>query len=249
MAVSRYKGGINIASRSHAGFPRWLLLSVAIHIILAVLIILSPTPSRKLFYTPVYEVELLPIPEAAEPEKLPQEQDVRPPKKPVKQKISAKKKKASIISKTRKDEAGYDEAVAKLREKVATEDAVEKIRKKVKGNKEAVSDSAVKIADRAPKKVYHYEELDKELRAYFEKVSRIIRDAWFLPEGLRDKGYKTTLSIHVRRDGSIESLWIESGSGNRLYNDSTLRAINKVNPLPPLPKGWKEGSIDLGLRF
>ena len=248
MAVSRYKGGINIASGGHAGITRWLLLSVAIHIILAILIILSPAPSRKLFYTPVYEIELLPAPEAAEPEKLPQEQDVRSLKRPDKQKISAKGKKASAISKTKKDEAGYDEAVAKLREKVAAEDAVEKIRRKVKENKTA-QDSAVKIADRAPKKVYHYEELDKELRAYFEKVSRIIRNAWFLPEGLRTKGYKTTLSIHVRRDGSIESLWIESGSGNKLYDDSTLRAINEVNPLPPLPKGWKERAIDLGLRF
>lgn len=248
MAVSRYKDNIYSASGGHASFTRWLLLSVAIHIILAILIILSPAPSRKLFYTPVYEVELLPAPEAAEPEKLPQEQDVRPLKRPDKQKISAKGKKTSAISKTKKDEVGYDDAVAKLREKVAAEDAVEKIRRRVKENK-TVQDSAVKIADRAPKKVYHYEELDKELRAYFEKVSRIIRDAWFLPEGLRDKGYKTTLSIHVRRNGSIESLWIESGSGNRLYDDSTLRAINKVNPLPPLPKGWKEGSIDLGLRF
>lgn len=249
MAVSRYKGSFSIASGGHAGFTRWLFLSVAIHIILAVIIILSPAPSKKLFYTPAYEVELLPMPEAAEPEKLPQKQDVSPLKKPVKQKINAKAKKASFLSKVRKDETGYNEAVAKLREKVATEDAVEKIKRKVKGNKETVSESAVKVADRAPKKVYHYEELDKELRAYFEKVSRIIRDAWFLPEGLRDKGYKTTLSIHVRRDGSIESLWIEDGSGNRLYDDSTLRAINKINPLPPLPKGWKEGAIDLGLRF
>lgn len=249
MAVSRQKRSINIASGGHANFRRWLLLSVAIHIVIAILIILSHAHSKKLFYTPIYEVELLPAPEAAEPEKLPQKSDVTPLKKPVKQKINVKEKKASAISKVRKDETGYDEAVAKLREKVAAEDAVEKIKRKVKANKETVSESAVKVADRAPKKVYHYEELDKELRAYFEKVSRIIRDAWFLPEGLRDKGYKTTLSIHVRRDGSIESLWIEDGSGNRLYDDSTLRAINKVTPLPPLPKGWKEGAIDLGLRF
>lgn len=247
--VSRYKNGFNIASGGQANFRRWLLLSVAIHAVLAILIILSPAPSRKLFYAPVYEVELLPIPEAAEPEKLPQKEDITPLKKPIKEKIHAKEKKASVISKKRKDDTIYDEAVAKLKEKVAAEDAVEKIRRKVKRNKETAPDAAIKIADRAPKKVYHYEELDKELRAYYDKIALIIRDAWFLQERLSNKGYKAVLAIHISRDGTVESLWIEEGSGNRLYDESTIRAIKKVSPLPPLPKGWKEKFIDLGFTF
>lgn len=203
----------------------------------------------------------MPKAEVARPEEVQQKKDeIRPPEKPEKEKIapkelkvrkpvvSVKTKKPAVSAKTIKDTARPDDAVAKIREKIAAEEAVEKIRKKVT-KKETTSTGKIKIAARPPTKVYQRDELDAELKAYFDKITRMITEAWSLPETLENKGFKTILSIHINRDGTIESLFIEEGSGNRLYDESTVRAINKVTPLPPLPKGWNEEAIDLGLRF
>lgn len=190
------------------------------------------------------------MPGVVKPEEVPQKEVVPPREQPKKEKVkkrALKTKKPAPSPKALKNIARPDEAVARIREKIAAEEAVDRIRRKVK-EKETTS-REITIAARAPARVYRYEELDAELRAYFEKISLMINGAWSLPEALRNKGFKTILSIHIRRDGTIESLWIEEGSGNKFYDESALRAINKVTPLPPLPKKWKEEAIDLGLRF
>ena len=251
MAVSRHNGRVYNLSREH-NFTLWLFLSVTIHVLLAALIVVSHSIHKKnIFYTHTYEVQLLPKAEVVRPEEVRPKKEVRQPEKLEKEKIKHKARKAKkpvVIAKTRKDTARPDDAVAKIREKVAAEEAVENIRNKVK-EKETTSSGKIKLAPRPPTKVYHYDELDVELKAYFDKITQMINEAWSLPEALRNKGFKTILSIHVRRDGTIENLWIEEGSGNKLYDESTLRAISKVTPLPPLPKRWKEEAIDLGLRF
>lgn len=250
MTVSRYNGRVYNLSREH-GFTLWLFLSITIHVLLAAVIVISHSARKSIFYTPAYEVALLPRTEVIRPEEVRPKKEVSPLEKPEKEKIrpkARKGKKPVVIAKIKKDSHRPDDAVAKIREKIAAEEAVENIRKKVK-EKETTSSGKIKIAARPPTKVYHYDELDAELKAYFDKISLMVNEAWSLPEALRNKGFKTILSIHIRRDGTIESLWIEEGSGNKFYDESTLRAINKVTPLPPLPKRWKEEAIDLGLRF
>lgn len=281
MAVGRYKESVNIVSENHTDFVRWLFLSVAIHLIPALVAVLLPTPPKKVFYSPVYEVTLLTSPEIVKPqdaskEEIPQKEDVPPHERPkvepkeepklkvevkdikhkaktIKHKaINKKSRKEIAVPKPKEDAARPDEAVAKMREKIAAEEAVEgtveKIRKKVR-EKEAVSGNSVKIAARPPARVHSYEEFDAELKTYVDKIRQTIREAWSLPDVLKNRGFKTTLSIHVHRNGTIESLWIGEGSGNKFYDESTLRAINKVTPLPPLPKGWKEDTIDLEVIF
>lgn len=251
MAGIRYNGGYNIAPRDNTDIILWLFLSVALHGILVTVLALTPKPSQKIVYVPIYEVDLVPAPVTVKAEQPVPMQEIRPVEKPEPEKVAHKARKsgkAVVMPKVVRETAKADEAISKLREKIAADEAVDRIRRKMR-EKEVASDSGVKIAQKAPARVYQYEELDAELKAYFDKISRAIREAWSLPGALRDKGYKTVLSIHVLRDGTIESLWIEEASGNRYYDESALRAINKVTPLPPLPKGWKEGHIDLGLRF
>lgn len=255
MAANRFKDSLYDVSRGHDHFARWLFLSLAVHLIPAIVIVLFPNASRRVYHPPVYQVELMARPETVVPEGAVQKEEVAHKEEPrmetrtkvkdVGHRATKKARKETVIPKSR---TRAEEAVAKLREKVAADDAVERIRKRVK-EKEKVSGGGIKIAARAPSRVYHYEEMDKELQAYYVKISRMVANAWSLPEGLRNKGLKAVLSIHIRRDGAVESLWIEEGSGNKFYDESTLRAINKVSPLPPLPKAWKDESIDLGLRF
>lgn len=260
MAVNRYNGSIYNVSGNHTDFPLWLFLSIAIHLVPAILILLIPRVPQTVFRPPAYQVELLTRPEAAHVEEALKYEELIPGEKPRveakievkvengKPKVIKKAKRQVVTQKHREDAARPDEAIKKLREKFAAEDAVEKVRKRLR-EKDAASSDGIKVAAKAPAKVYHYEELDDEMKAYYAAISRIIRNAWSLPDVLRNKGYKTVLAIHVLKDGTVQSLWIEEKSGNSFYDETTVRAINKVTTLPPLPKGWKEGFIDLGFNF
>lgn len=260
MAVNRYNGSIYNVSGNHTDFPLWLFLSAAIHLVPAILILLIPRVPQTVFRPPVYQVELLTRQEAANVEEALKYEELIPGEEPrveakievkvenTKPKAIKKVKRQVVTPKHREDAARPDEAVKKLREKFAAEDAVDRVRKRVR-EKETASSDGIKVAAKAPVKVYHYEELDDEMKAYYAAISRIIRNAWSLPEVLRNKGYKTVLAIHVLKDGTVQSLWIEEKSGNSFYDETTVRAINKVTTLPPLPKGWKERYIDLGFNF
>jgi len=266
MAVGRYKDNVYIVSETH-GFIRWLFLSIALHLIPAIVIFIFTSSPKKVLYSPIYEVTLLPGYEAIKPE---QTRTVEPPRKEevaqreepkmeinktVKGRVfrekhaKPKKSRAAVAPESREKSTRPENAVERIREKVSAEEAIEGIRKRLYKEKVTASGGGMKIASKIPSKVYHYEELDADFRAYFGKISQLIAEAWYLPVELRNKGLKTELSIHIRRDGTVESLWIEKGSGNKLFDESTLRAINKVSPLPPLPKGWKDEAIDLGVRF
>ncbi|MBI4745491.1 MAG: hypothetical protein HY786_02855, partial [Deltaproteobacteria bacterium] len=166
MAVNRYKGSINVISGKHTDFPIWLFLSVAIHLIPAIVIVLIPRVPKKVFRPPVYQVELLTRPEAVEAEEVPKSEELVPREEPkvepqvkvkekdIKPKAMKKARKEVIIPKPKhKEEAARPEdAIAKMRDKVAADEAVERIRKKVR-EKESASSGDIKSAAKAPAKV------------------------------------------------------------------------------------------------
>lgn len=260
MAVNRYKGSINVISGKHTDFPIWLFLSVAIHLIPAIVIALIPRVPHREFRPPVYQVELMTRPEAVKAEEalkiekptLREEPKVEPEikVKDLKPKAIKKPRKEVVIPKPKhkEDAAKPDDAIKKMREKFAAEEEINRIRKKV-SEKETASSGGIKMAAKAPAKVYHYEELDDEMKAYYAEISRTIRNSWILPDVLRNKGYKTVIALKVLKDGTVQGFWIMEKSGNSFYDETTVRAINKVATLPPLPKAWKEGSIDFGFNF
>lgn len=252
MAGIRYNDGYRI-HRDNTDIVLWLFLSIALHAILATAAVFSPSPSKKILYSPVYEVDLVSAPVApkVEPQPLPVPEEVKPVEKPKPETVrkSGRKVRAAAVPRTKSAPVKSDDAISKLREKFAAEEAVDRLRKKVQEKEASGGRAGVRIAQRAPSRVYQYEELNAELKAYFDRIHKAIRESWSLPAGLSNKGFKTVLSIHVLRDGTIESLWIEQGSGNRYYDESAIRAINKITPLPPLPKGWKDNYIDLGLNL
>lgn len=246
MAAGRHSGRSHNLSRGGT-FPLCLFLSVAIHVVFAAALIISQGFQEKRFYTPLYEVELLPAAETVRSVEVSQEKEVIQPKKPAKEKVKRKihKGKESFVI-PKRAAPSTDDAVKKIREKITIEEAVRNIREKVR---EKSSTRGIKISASAPAKVYRKEELEEDMKLYYDKILRLITENWLLPPFLSNKGYVAGLSIHVRKDGIIESMWIEKASGNKPYDESAFRAINRVGSLPPLPEGWKSDSIDLGLEF
>jgi TonB family protein len=81
--------------------------------------------------------------------------------------------------------------------------------------------------------------------AVFNKV----QSAWVLPHYYEQNRLMAVVEITIRADGRIVNIQFEKKSGNEEFDRSVMRAIQKANPLPPLPPGIKEPLLTLGLRF
>jgi len=94
-----------------------------------------------------------------------------------------------------------------------------------------------------------------EMVVYMSIVVDRIMEAWFLPPGLKEQainqGLLTTIDIRIDREGKVSFQAIEQSSGNSVYDDFALKAIQKVQvtSFPPLPEVYREPYLDLGIKF
>jgi len=84
---------------------------------------------------------------------------------------------------------------------------------------------------------------------YYVTVFNKIQSAWILPHYQEQKNIMAIVEITIRSDGRIVTIQFEKKSGNVEFDRSVMRAIQKVDPLPPLPAGIREPLLTLGIRF
>jgi protein TonB len=58
---------------------------------------------------------------------------------------------------------------------------------------------------------------------------------------------KTVLYFKIKRDGTISEIKVKKSSGDRYFDQQSVRAIELSSPFPPLPEGYD--SDDLGVFF
>ena len=77
-----------------------------------------------------------------------------------------------------------------------------------------------------------------------------IKQNWTLPASLMPaESITTVIEARIGPSGVLEYAGFEKRSGNRYFDDSALRAVQKSSPFPPL-KGWTDRrSIEIGIRF
>jgi TonB family protein len=90
--------------------------------------------------------------------------------------------------------------------------------------------------------------LDPALQKYLLDVYEKIKNAWNVP-GTARKELETIVTIKVRKDGRITDINIEKRSGNRVYDESVLRVLRAVEPLPTIPQSLNADSLEIGFRF
>ena len=94
-----------------------------------------------------------------------------------------------------------------------------------------------------------------EMIVYLSIVIDRITEAWFLPPGLKQEAIKrgllTIIQIRIDRQGKVTLQGLQQSSGNNLYDDYALKAIQKVQleSFPPLPEVYREPFLDLSVRF
>ena len=93
--------------------------------------------------------------------------------------------------------------------------------------------------------------LESKLNDYYSMIWAKIKKEWTLPGGL-PKGktdLETIIVVIIERDGKVRKSWFEKRSGNAHYDQMAMRAIKKAEPLPPIPKEFRDEIFEIGIRF
>ncbi|MCX7965404.1 MAG: TonB C-terminal domain-containing protein [Syntrophorhabdaceae bacterium] len=92
--------------------------------------------------------------------------------------------------------------------------------------------------------------LDLVSQKYIFDIWEKIKEAWGLPGSYTTKkDLESIVTIKIRKDGRIIDINFEKRSGNRLYDESILRAIRSIDPLPPIPPSFNADTVEIGFRF
>jgi TonB family protein len=93
-------------------------------------------------------------------------------------------------------------------------------------------------------------ELNAKMSIYYRMIWTRIKGMWSLPQGILPRGnIEAVIHAQILRDGTIVDVSFERRSGNRFFDESAMRAVKKAGPLPPLPEGVGDSSIEVGIRF
>lgn len=91
---------------------------------------------------------------------------------------------------------------------------------------------------------------DARVNAYYREIWLRIRAQWALPGGMLPREpLESVISIVILRTGAIVEAKFEKTSGNRYFDESAMKAVQKANPLPPMPAWLNGNSLNVGIRF
>ncbi|MBZ0168513.1 Gram-negative bacterial tonB protein [Candidatus Methylomirabilis lanthanidiphila] len=90
---------------------------------------------------------------------------------------------------------------------------------------------------------------DPALAYYFVLIQDKITSNWTPPKMSPGTTASVSVSLKILRSGQVRGLTVGSPSGDRLLDDSAVRAVSLSSPLPPLPPLYKAETLSLDLRF
>jgi TonB family protein len=87
-----------------------------------------------------------------------------------------------------------------------------------------------------------------QVRTYYEQARAIYLNAWAHPPSILEGEHSgCRMIIYVSQDGTVQGFKMVQSSGNKLLDQSVLRAVQKIRSLPPVP--WPISHPPYGLRF
>ncbi len=91
------------------------------------------------------------------------------------------------------------------------------------------------------------------LKLYQMEIEDTIKSNWSYPVALLNlKGGKipeAVVIVTVKRNGRILKTWFKMRSNDRLFDDSVLKAIEKSDPLPGFPQGYRKRYDEVEINF
>jgi len=90
--------------------------------------------------------------------------------------------------------------------------------------------------------------IDPALARYLVLIREKIESSWNIPfMSSQKKDLETKATIKVRKDGRIVDIDIDKRSGNRVFDESVVRVLRMVDPLPPLPASVADDPLEVEL--
>ena len=91
------------------------------------------------------------------------------------------------------------------------------------------------------------------IEIYKAEVESRIKENWAYPVALlgpdSTRQLEATVILTVRRTGEITKWEFKRRSGDAVFDESVLKAIERSNPLPPFPKGYLRSSDEIEINF
>ncbi|HUT70236.1 MAG TPA: TonB C-terminal domain-containing protein [Desulfatiglandales bacterium] len=98
-----------------------------------------------------------------------------------------------------------------------------------------------------------YSETGKVIALYQMEIESAVKNNWSYPVALLNaktrKGPEAVVILTVRNDGKIMKHWFKERSHDPLFDDSVQKAIEKSDPLPPFPPGYKKSYDEVEINF
>ena len=128
------------------------------------------------------------------------------------------------------------------------EDAIASIRQKVgpAGGGQAGSSSDQKVGVRGSSANTLQQ---VRLRAYYNQLWDHVTDHWAIPPSLQGRDYSVIVSVIFDRQGNLVRSWVEEPSGSDAFDRSALQALQRAQPLPPIPDAVSGDTLEVGFRF
>jgi colicin import membrane protein len=90
--------------------------------------------------------------------------------------------------------------------------------------------------------------IDPALARYLVGVREKIETTWHIPFiSSQKQNLEVNATIKIRKDGRIVDINIDKRSGNRVYDESVVRALRNIEQLPPLPSSVTEDPLEVEL--
>jgi len=256
-------------------WPRVIILSILFHIVIfsSILFVPDSIPTRRISGATVYEVNLVEMPGKSRsiPPKLSNskmsrevtsskksttaKRISRPSKeeKPVvigKRVVKRKKEKKKEVKKPKKPRVSPSRLIDR---------AVSKIEKKVKAKKndhlaQAISKIQTRAEGTAEKgSVRGNAESGITIRMYQMAVEEQIKSNWSYPVALispkKLRDLEAIVVVKVKEDGTVMKSWFKDRSSHSIFDGSVLKAIERSDPLPPFPEGYRKSYDEIEIRF
>ena len=148
-------------------------------------------------------------------------------------------------SKPKKNEASSDQllnnAISKIEKKVKTESSADYLDKTINELNKKVGSSEGGTAGKGASAG------SLAINMYKMTVETQIKSQWSYSDALGN--YEAIVIVNIRNDGTVLETRFIKPSGNKIFDESVLKAIEKAKPLPPLPEGYEKSYEEIKINF
>jgi len=270
-------GHREIVERKEQKWTAGVIISVLFHVVIFSFILFVPDslPNRRIHGMPVYEVNLVEMPTTGRPPAIPRAsvqktgkaveagkdapaaRRIRPPvqeekpvvigKRVVERKKTTKPKKKKPTKPKVSPSKLIDQAVSKIEKKVKSRKTEDHLAKALTRIETEARKSAV------PGPVGGGAETGITIRMYQLAVEEQIKSNWSYPVALMEakklRELEAIVLVKVRQDGKIMKTWFKERSTSAIFDGSVLKAIDRSDPLPPFPEGYRRSYDEIEIRF